>query len=79
VVEWLALVFHIKRPKIHTSDHRPANLTEVCAVFLSLSRQILGYCLKLNYECFLPHHFQFTDHPIIWNYIIIATDSINHT
>lgn len=42
-------------------------------VFLRLSRQKLGWCLKLGLRCFPPHCFivfnlWFGNHPIIWHH-----------
>jgi len=42
-------------------------------VFLRLSRQKLGWCLKLGLSCFPPHCFivfnlRFGNHPIIWHH-----------
>jgi hypothetical protein len=43
--------------------------SQVFIVFLSFSRQMLGQCLKLGHDCFLPHPFNpfFTTTPTFNN------------
>jgi hypothetical protein len=45
-------------------------------IFLSLSREMAGYCLKIGYHCFLPNPFQFTIpcHLFIRHCIVLVTE-----
>lgn len=58
--------------------HQPS--WQALVVFLSLSTQMVGLCLKLYHHHFLPHSFQFISHcfPTIQHNVEWITDSTVH-
>jgi hypothetical protein len=64
-MEWIAFLLHIQEFKGSNLSPKISYLNRRFVVFLSPSRQMPGYHLKLGCDHFLPHPFQFINHPII--------------
>jgi hypothetical protein len=75
-VEWSVLLIRKGRQWFSGHDQETDNPGRFFVVFLKSYRKILGYCLKIWHEDFLPHnsHFIIRHHPTIRHYITYATE-----
>jgi hypothetical protein len=71
VVEWLTIYFVFLRSQVQISSRRTVRLTELFVVFLSLSKQMLRFYLKLR-----PRPLPSTSLPIHHSLVIPSLDSI---